>query len=160
MPKPEKLDGTSPGDVGFDPLGFSNWISLDFLREAEIKHGRICMLAVVGFVVTDLGFHLPGDMHAVSSLEAHDSAVKFGAMTQILLWICVFEAISTVSVVQMLNGSGRQPGYFGFDPLNFSKDEASKAKFALNEVKNGRLAMLAFSGMVTQAALGHSFPYL
>ncbi|KAG5179254.1 light harvesting complex protein [Tribonema minus] len=159
MPKPEKLDGTVPGDVGFDPLGFSNWVNLDFLREAEIKHGRICMLAVAGWVAVDLGLHLPGDVHNVGSLEAHDTAVKFGAMSQILLWTSIFEAISTVGVVQMLNGSGRQPGYFGFDPLNFSKDAASKAKLELNEIKNGRLAMLAFSGIVTQAALGNDFPY-
>jgi light-harvesting complex I chlorophyll a/b binding protein 1 len=96
----------------------------------------------------------------VASLEAHDTAVKFGAMSQILLWTSIFEAFSTVAVVQMINGSGRQPGYFGFDPLNFSKDPASKAKLELNEVKNGRLAMLAFSGIVTQAALGHAMPYI
>jgi hypothetical protein len=47
------------------------------------------------------------------------------------------------------------------DPLGFSKDAAAAKKLAVNEVKNGRLAMLAFSGMVTQAALtGHGFPYM
>lgn len=31
MPQPEKLDGTMPGDVGFDPLGLSN-IDIDFTQ--------------------------------------------------------------------------------------------------------------------------------
>lgn len=55
-----------PGDVGFDPIGFSSFIPLDFLREAELKHGRICQLAVVGFAATDLGLRLPGAVHDVS----------------------------------------------------------------------------------------------
>lgn len=45
--------------------------------------------------------------------------------------------------------------------MKFCKDEASTKKMELAELKNGRLAMLAFSGMVTQAALtGNGFPYL
>ena len=136
-----------------------------------------------------------GDVHAVSSLAAHDVAVKSGALAQILIWTSIAEAISVVAVTQMLEGSGRavsrwmverekrervvvvlfihfdspthppthptQPGDFKFDPLGFAKDEQSLKKLQLNELKNGRLAMLAFSGIVTQAALtGHSFPYL
>jgi light-harvesting complex I chlorophyll a/b binding protein 3 len=46
---------------------------------------------------------------------------------------------------QMLEGSGRRPGEFKFDPLNFAKDEKSFKELQLKEVKNGRLAMLAFS---------------
>ena len=40
------------GDVGFDPLGFTEVFSLEWLREAEIKHARVSMLAFVGFVRT------------------------------------------------------------------------------------------------------------
>eukprot|EP00752_Nemacystus_decipiens_P009070 g8098.t1 len=163
MPQPETLDGSMAGDVGFDPVGFSSFIPLDFLREAELKHGRICQLAVVGFAATDLGFHLPGAEHAVSSIAAHDAAVATGAMPQILLWVSAFEAISSVAVVQMLEGSGRMPGDFGFDPLNlYSKPgmEKKKADFELKEITHCRLAMLAFSGMVTQAVLYNGgFPY-
>ena len=54
---------------------------------------------------------------------------------------------------------------YGLDPLSFlkgkSEDEVNRMK--LRELKNGRLAMLAFAGVVTQAGLGdatQSFPYL
>eukprot|EP00904_Undaria_pinnatifida_P001038 jgi/Undpi1/10935/HiC_scaffold_3.g01461.m1 len=163
MPQPAALDGTMAGDAGFDPIGFSNFIPLDFLREAELKHGRICQLAVVGFAATDLGLHLPGAMHDVSSVAAHDAAVASGAMPQILLWVSAFECISTVAVVQMLEGSGRIPGDFGFDPDGlYSKPSMAKKKASmeLKEITHCRLAMLAFSGMVTQAVLTDSgFPY-
>lgn len=36
------------GYAGFDPLGFSDYYDLKWMQEAEIKHGRICMLAAVG----------------------------------------------------------------------------------------------------------------
>lgn len=162
MPRPANLDGTLAGDYGFDPVGFSDFVPLDFLREAELKHGRICQLAVVGFAATDMGLRLPGAMHEVSSVAAHDAAVSTGAMAQILLWISAFECISTVAVVQMLDGSGRAPGDFGFDPYQLNKPgkEAKKADMELKEIVHCRLAMLAFSGMVTQAVLTNSgFPY-
>merc|ERR1719324_921849 len=46
------LDPTYIGDVGFDPLGFSNNKRLlPWYREAELAHGRVCMLATLGFTV-------------------------------------------------------------------------------------------------------------
>lgn len=62
----------------------------------------------------------------VGSIAAHDAAVAFGAMPQILLWISVVEAVSTVAVIQMLEGSGRKPGDFGFDPLKIYKSGNQK----------------------------------
>lgn len=163
MAQPANLVGLA-GNVGFDPVGFSNWIDVKWLREAELKHARICMLAVAGFIFTDLGIHLPGDVHDVASAAAHDVAVKNGALGQILLWTSAFEMISTKAVFQMMEGrSDRAPGDFGFDPLKFSagKSDAVKEDLALKELQNGRLAMLAFSGVVTQAVLtGNGFPYL
>jgi len=49
----------------------------------------------------------------------------------------------------------------GFDPLGFGKDPKNMADLQMKELANGRLAMFAFSGMVTQAVLtGGTFPYL
>jgi hypothetical protein len=52
----------------------------------------------------------------------HDAAVKQGAMQQLLVWIGFFELFGFVAIVQMLQGSDRTPGDFGFDPLNCAKD--------------------------------------
>jgi hypothetical protein len=47
---PLTLDGTLAADVGFDPLGFAkSKKTLYWMREAEVKHGRLAMLAAVGW---------------------------------------------------------------------------------------------------------------
>jgi light-harvesting complex I chlorophyll a/b binding protein 1 len=155
--KRKALDGYV-GDVGFDPLGFSEILPMDWLREAELKHARVCMLATVGFAFTDF-FTFPG--FEVSTLEAHDFCVQSGAMSQLLLWIGLLEFFSFIAIDQMLRGSGRAPGDYGFDPVGFATDPAKLADLQMKELANGRLAMFAFSGFVTQSALtGHGFPYL
>ncbi|CEM32304.1 unnamed protein product [Vitrella brassicaformis CCMP3155] len=152
-----------PGDKGFDPLGFSEWANMDWMREAELKHGRISMLAFLGYVVADM-FKLPGPEHAVSSLQAHDKAVEYGAMGQILLWVSFLEMISLVALTQTVNmGSGRKPGAFGFDPLGFckNKDPDYVRDMEEKEITHCRAAMLAISGVLTQDAVFKTgFPYI
>ena len=126
---PPNLEGYV-GDVGFDPFRFSDFVPMDFLREAELKHGRMCMLAVTGFAAVDLGlrvYPVPEAYEGLTSITAHDALVKQGAMGQLLLWISVAEVFGSVAVIQMLQGSGRQPGDFGLDPVGFLKG-ASKEK--------------------------------
>ena len=161
---PPNLAGYA-GDVGFDPLRFSDFVPMDFLREAELKHCRMSMLAVVGFAATDLGFRiypLPEAYEGLTTITAHDALVKQGGMIQLNIWFSVAEIISTIAVVQMLQGSGREAGNFGFDPAGFlkNKSQAQMDDMKLKELTNGRLAMMAFSGMVTQAVLYDShFPF-
>lgn len=158
--------GGLPGADGpelkaFDPLKFSEnspeWVP--WFREAELKHGRVCMLATLGYVVADF-VKLPGDIHQVSSFEAHKTFVDSGAMLQILGWIGLVE-ILTIPSLRNLNESGRAPGDYSFDPLKLGASPAKLERFKINELKNGRLAMMAFSGIITQAALtgGKGFPY-
>jgi hypothetical protein len=165
LEKPSNLQGYV-GDVGFDPFRFSDFLPMDFLAEAEIKHGRICQLAVVGFAAVDLGFRIyptPEAYEGLTSVTAHDALVEYGAMSQLLLWISLAEILSSVAVIQMLQGSGRKPGDFGLDPVGFlkGKSEEEVNDMKLKEITHGRLAMLAFSGMVTQAVLTQGpFPYV
>ena len=83
------------GDVGFDPVGFSEILPMDWLREAELKHCRVCMLATVGFAFTDF-YTLPGFEY--TTLEAHDACVASGAMSQLLLWLGALEVISIIKI--------------------------------------------------------------
>ena len=78
-----------------------------------------------------------------------------------LLWFSIAEIVDTIAVTQMLNGSGRAPGDFGLDGgLLKGKSQADIDTMKLKELTNGRLAMMAFSGMVTQAVLYDShFPF-
>lgn len=75
----------------FDPLKFSESENLPFFREAELKHGRIAMLATAGWIHTDLGFTLPD--HAIGSIAAHDASVASGGLIQVLGWCSVLEII-------------------------------------------------------------------
>lgn len=162
LPAPPNLKGYV-GDVGFDPFRFSDFAPMDFLREAEIKHGRICMLAWTGFVAVDLGvriYPLPEAYEGLTSVTAHDALVEQGAMGQIFLWIGLAEVVGAIALTQMLAGSGRAAGDFGLDPVGFldgvSDEEVTRMK--LREIKHGRLAMLAFSGVITQAVLTQGPP--
>lgn len=48
---PAHLDGSLPGDFGFDPLGLgANKESLRWFRESELVHARWAMLAVAGIL--------------------------------------------------------------------------------------------------------------
>lgn len=95
-----------------------------------------------------------GDKYAgLTSLNAHTPMVQSGDMVVLLLLVALLEAKMGAKMFQ----KGHTPGAYGWDPLDMGKDDKEAA---LKEIKNGRLAMLAFSGIVTQAALtGKGFPY-
>ena len=82
---------------------------------------------------------------------AHDVACKYGAMQQIFLWLSFIEVVHSFGVAQMMwMGSDSQPGDFGLDPLDFCSTPEKAADMKLKEVNNGRVAMVAISGMVAQ----------
>jgi hypothetical protein len=70
MQEPAHLSGMV-GNVGFDPMGLSTPQNIKWMREAELKHGRMAQLAWAGWVSVDLGMKFPGDRYAdLSSYKA------------------------------------------------------------------------------------------
>ena len=139
------------GNAGFDPLGFSDWFDIKWLRESELKHGRAAMLATVGFVVQQF-VTIPGYTH-VDDSNLGPSVVGTSAMLQIVLGMGFLEFWSNkgnVTMETMFSDPNRVPGDLGFDPMGMSKNKSpeEKEKLQLQELKNGRLAMLAIGGMI------------
>ena len=163
LPYPEAVRGYIGDDIAFDPLGLSNYFPMDYLRESEIKHGRICMLAIVGYITVDLGVvvHPLGKDLGLTSATAHNAMVSNGVMGNILIWMCLAEIFSYLAVSEMLQGSGREPGYYGFGTKFYEgKSPEAIKKLKYQEIVNGRLAMMAFGGAVTQSVLYEKgFPY-
>ena len=186
LPRARALDGTAPGDNGFDPFYLSSipknfagfiqppsWEETEgietfyWMREAELKHGRVAMLAVTGWIATDFGVRFPFEQFSTanipSSYLAHDALVNQGTMTVMLLAIGFIEFCMGATLVEVSKGElpDREPGDYSFGS-DFLKNKDEKAIFDMKtrEVNNGRLAMLAFGGIATQTALGSTdFPY-
>merc|ERR1719343_1404707 len=92
---PEELEGWVGGEKGFDPLGVTDALPVYLVREAELKHGRVCMLATVGWIATDLGVRFPGaQFQNVSTIEAHNKMVELGIMGPFLATVAVYEIYS------------------------------------------------------------------
>ena len=171
LKRPANLNGRLPGDRGFDPLNFSsNTASLNWYREAELKHGRLAMLATVGWVVSELTHQ------SLASTVGYDDTI-FGSHDQVpsvlnggldkvnpLFWV---EAVCVAAVLEFLaieKGDTRAPGNFSFDPFGLSgKTDEEKFYVQESEIFNGRLAMLAITGFAiqeftTQDAVIHQTP--
>nr|7Y5E_52 Chain 52, Chlorophyll a-b binding protein 1B-21, chloroplastic [Porphyridium purpureum]7Y5E_5N Chain 5N, Chlorophyll a-b binding protein 1B-21, chloroplastic [Porphyridium purpureum]7Y7A_57 Chain 57, Chlorophyll a-b binding protein 1B-21, chloroplastic [Porphyridium purpureum]7Y7A_5o Chain 5o, Chlorophyll a-b binding protein 1B-21, chloroplastic [Porphyridium purpureum] len=159
LTKPEKLDGSMAGDVGFDPLGFSNYLSLEYLRESEIKHGRVAMLACLGIWIQEI-VHLPGKEFSNPLATEAFFQVPAGGIAQIFLACGLAEFIGhrgKMTYMDIAADKERKPGAMGFDPLNMSKGKSAEAmkKLELNEVKNGRLAMIGVGGLIHAMFISH-----
>jgi len=157
MEAPAHLEGMV-GNVGFDPLGLSTPQNIKWMREAEIKHGRACMLAWTGYVAVDLGMKFPGAKYeALTSFTAHAATARTELFYALLL-AGTIETIGFSQIYAMMEGeSDREPGDFGFDPLKLLPGNEEPYKLA--ELTHGRAAMLAFSAVVTQSALPGAFGF-
>mmetsp|Transcript_32498 Transcript_32498/g.49000 ORF Transcript_32498/g.49000 Transcript_32498/m.49000 type:complete len:199 (+) Transcript_32498:100-696(+) len=148
----------------FDPLKLSETYSpwVPFFREAELRHGRTAMLAVLGYIAAD-SFRLPGEMYSFENVpravDAHDALVANGPNLQVVAWVGLFDLVITAPAIGALN-EGREPGDFGWTTFAPESAEGFKKKRE-SELLNGRLAMIAIGGIATQTVLsGHGFPYV
>ena len=158
----------------FDPLGLSEGLSLSEMkrfREAEITHGRISMLAIIGFFVGEAGhpFFAGTDvpLRVAETLEGpairHLDAIREvapGFFEVLGLFIGIAEtARASIGWTKPAQAKGLTnrinedyyPGDIGFDPASIKpEDPAEFAEMQTKELQHGRLAMLAISGFVAQ----------
>eukprot|EP01023_Acetabularia_acetabulum_P067750 TRINITY_DN9424_c0_g1_i3.p2 TRINITY_DN9424_c0_g1~~TRINITY_DN9424_c0_g1_i3.p2 ORF type:complete len:234 (+),score=74.45 TRINITY_DN9424_c0_g1_i3:141-842(+) len=154
---PAWLDGSLPGDYGFDPLGLGKVPSnLNRMREAEVMNGRFAMLGAAGVLAVELtgqGNWFDAPTWAVTGGKATYLGIEIPFSLGFLI---AFEVIAMAGA-ETLRGSQEDPEkrvYPGgaFDPAGFSKNADSFETMKLKEVKNGRLAMLAMLGFFAQHA--------
>merc|ERR1719199_1405323 len=133
------------------------------LREAELKHGRIAMMAFVGILFTEGNTHFPAEAFEAATSAGWPNAL--GEINKTNPGI-VAQALATIGLLEGVTNSKRgQAGgvnwwdglWFGaregnpvvagdlaWDPLKLMpKDPKAADAMRMKEIKNGRLAMLA-----------------
>jgi len=170
-PGPEYLDGSLPGDYGFDPLGLgSDPKLLAWFVQAELMHCRWAMVGSVGILVpevlTKAGVaDLPVWFSAGQEVDTFTDGLTLFYMQMLLMnWVEVRRWMDirnpgSVSEDPIFKGqgfkcTGTEVGYPGgrwFNPLSMGATEDDLAELKQKEIKNGRLAMLAMVGFGTQA---------
>jgi hypothetical protein len=159
--------------LGFwDPLGFCEDENLTegklkFYRECELKHGRVGMVAALGFVVGE-NFHplFGGNIDSPSYLAFQQTPLEqFWPLVVIAIAIPEIYSVFTFETVGANDSRGKptpqgqtwairadhEAGDLGFDPLGLKPtDPAELKEMQTKELNNGRLAMIAAAGMVVQ----------
>ena len=149
----------------FDPAGFlenKDKLEVYRLREAELAHGRVGMLASLGFVVQEK-FH---------PLFSGDGGPAIDQIPQLPIWLwgAMLALIGSAEQTRIAKGwqkldpetstasqalrEGYYPGDLNFDPLNLKPEDPTE--FALmqeKELSHGRLAMIAAAGFLAQEAV-------
>ncbi|XP_054818839.1 chlorophyll a-b binding protein 7, chloroplastic isoform X2 [Prosopis cineraria] len=147
---PEYLTGELPGDYGFDIAGLGkDPAALQKYFNFEILHARWAMLASVGVLVPEI-LDLFGAFHFVEPIWWRVGYSKLKVGPEYARY-CGIEALEPLGIY--LPGDINYPGGGLFDPLNLSKDPEAFEELKVKEIKNGRLAMIAWLGFYTQAAL-------
>jgi hypothetical protein len=164
------LDATSPfvDDFGataphgyWDPIGLTtdgDRENFDHLREVELRHGRVSMLAISGWLVTAAGARLPG---------MQDTPFGFKAIYELdgLLWEVRGTLPLTLGSVWFLTffmadleGTAEFPGDYRNGVVDFGwdmqSDEWKRSKRAI-ELNNGRGAMIGILGIMVHEQLGN-----
>ena len=148
----------------FDPLGMvadGDQEKFDRLRYVELKHGRISMLAVVGYLVAENGIRLPGDID-YSGLAFADVPNGFAAFNTIsgagIAQLVAFIGALELAVMKDITG-GEFVGDFRNDALDFgwdTFDEETKMSKRAIELNQGRAAQMGILALMVHEQLGVS----
>lgn len=148
----------------FDPLGLlteGNQETFDDLREKEIKHGRVSMLAVVGYLVTAAGIRFPGAEDIPDGLAAFGTLLASKDGMNVLGQMTAFFIVAEICNrdAPWIDNKAEFVGDYRNGALDFGWDNLSpelKFKKRTIELNNGRAAMMGIWGLVIHEQMGVS----
>ena len=156
--------GAQPPLGFFDPLGLvadGNQEKFDRLRYVEIKHGRICMLGIVGYLVNKAGIYLPGDID-LSGTKFSDLGYGWDASFSVpipgALQVLVFVGWLETFIMKDVAGTAEFPGDFRNGALDFgwdTFDDATKLEKRAIELNQGRAAQMGLLALMVHDQLGN-----
>ena len=121
-------------------------------RQTELKHGRISMLATMGYITPEITGKFPGYLSPSAGLKFADVPNGLAAISKVPAagWgqILAYMAFCEVSQDQSA-GTPAAAGDFGWKLITSTDPEVKKTKLNA-ELANGRLAMMAIIGMFFQ----------
>ncbi len=163
---PAHLKNELPGDYGFDPLELGkDPEDLKWYVQAELQHGRWAMLGVAGAaapeILTNMGISNLPNWHEAPLYDGYftDATTLFWVQMLMMNWAevrrwqdirkpgSVSEDPTPFSKAKLPAGVVGYPGGI-FDPLGYAKGDLKTLK--AKEIANGRLAMVAFAGIMVQ----------
>eukprot|EP00929_Paragymnodinium_shiwhaense_P123108 TRINITY_DN965_c0_g5_i1.p1 TRINITY_DN965_c0_g5~~TRINITY_DN965_c0_g5_i1.p1 ORF type:complete len:296 (-),score=73.24 TRINITY_DN965_c0_g5_i1:160-1047(-) len=161
---PKALEGTGgpmPNDV-WDPIGLMKGKSEEQIlhwRAVELKHGRVSMLAVLGWFHVAGGWHFIGDFalgyRASDNPLINVQQLPMGGMWQLVFF---FVCIEWLLAYVCKPPAGRPWDVLGWNSIIYDEEEPQWKERQLQEINNGRLAMVAILGLIAQdAATGQYF---
>jgi len=155
-----ELGATGPLLPYWDPLGMATARPEKFQRwrAVEIKHGRIAMMATLGYIAQEC-IDFPGYLSISQNIKFSDvpngirglAMVPALGLAQILLFIGLME----ISTWRFYEGpwpgtvpAGKAPGDVAGDTwVRYSDPDEKKMKLNI-ELNNGRAAMMGITGML------------
>jgi hypothetical protein len=128
----------------FDQSVVAKGVQPAFMREAELKHGRLAMISAVLFPLMEQSTDKPG----IYFFQDHPELVGLGLS---FMFVGEFSSMIRGWENPLVKPFGikedYQPGDFGF---TFGADEETLGTQMDQELNNGRLAMFGVLGMIAQ----------
>merc|ERR1740123_2957720 len=140
----------------WDPVGFTtdgDEAAFKRRRATEVKHGRISMLATMGYITPEITGRFPGYLSRSVDLKFADVPNGLAALSKIPA-AGLAQIVAYGFYCEYSSGFKTDDTNLGFKPPLLTSDDAAVTAKRLNaEIANGRLAMMAIIGMFFQDGL-------